>query len=315
MNNKYTITLIIPLLNEEDNVNFLVEQLNKYFAKIDSFNTEVIFVNDGSSDNTFQKIANAKHDYYKARVCNLSKNYGSHAALRAGILLATGDFICFLFADLQDPVELVGQLYETISTKFDIVWAKRKTIENAFFNKFFSKRYALLMKKYVSPLFPEQGFDIVMFSRKVANELNRNIENNSSIFLQILTLGYSQSSIEYVKVSRKIGKSKWTLSTKIKLFIDSFVAFSYAPIRFVTIMGIIFSTGGFFWTIYILIRKILIGNLSPGWPALISVLLIGFGITNISIGIIAEYLWRTLDASRKRPVFIIDEIIELNQSD
>lgn len=313
MNNKHTITLIIPLLNEEDSIDLLVDQLNKYFAKVDSFQAEVIFVNDGSSDNTIQKLSNAKHDYYKAKVCSLSKNFGSHAALRAGILHSTGDFICFLSADMQDPVELVGKLYETISAKFDIVWAKRKSTENTFFNNLFSKRYALLMKKYVSPLFPEQGFDIVMFSRKVANELNRNIENNSSIFLQILTLGYSQSSIEYVKVSRKIGKSKWTLSKKIKLFIDSFVAFSYAPIRFVTIMGIIFSIGGFIWTIYILIRKLMIGNLSPGWPALISVLLLGFGITNISLGIIAEYLWRTLDASRKRPVFIIDEIIELNK--
>jgi len=246
-------------------------------------------------------------------VCSLSKNFGSHAALRAGILHATGDFICFLFADLQDPVELVGRLYETISNNFDIVWAKRKSTRNTFVNNFFSKRYASLMKKYVSPLFPEQGFDIVMFSKKVAAELNHNIENNSSIFLQILTLGYSQNCIEYEKISRKIGKSKWTLAKKIKLFIDSFVAFSYTPIRFVTIMGIVFSTGGFIWTIYVLARTLLIGNVSPGWPALISVLLIGFGITNISLGIVAEYLWRTLDASRRRPVFIIDEIIELSK--
>jgi len=313
MNNKHTITLIIPLLNEEDSIDFLVDQLNKYFAKINAFNAEVIFVNDGSSDNTVQKLSNANHDYYKAKVCSLSKNFGSHAALRAGILHATGDFICFLFADLQDPVELVGRLYETISNNFDIVWAKRKSTRNTFVNNFFSKRYASLMKKYVSPLFPEQGFDIVMFSKKVAAELNHNIENNSSIFLQILTLGYSQNCIEYEKISRKIGKSKWTLAKKIKLFIDSFVAFSYTPIRFVTIMGIVFSTGGFIWTIYVLARTLLIGNVSPGWPALISVLLIGFGITNISLGIVAEYLWRTLDASRRRPVFIIDEIIELSK--
>lgn len=97
--------------------------------------------------------------------------------------------------------------------------------------------------------------------------------------------------------------------------IDSFVAFSYAPIRFVSFVGILFFMIGIFWTIYIISRKILVNDLESGWPMLTSILLLGFGITNIGLGIIAEYLWRTLDASRKRPVFIIDEIMELNKQD
>jgi dolichol-phosphate mannosyltransferase len=147
-----------------------------------------------------------------------------------------------------------------------------------------------------------------MFNRKVADEVNKNVEANSSIFLQILGLGFRQESISYKKRERQTGVSKWTLSKKIKLFIDSFVAFSYAPIRFVTIVGIIFFIVGMIWTLYIVIRKIFFQDLAAGWPALMSILMIGFGITNISLGIIAEYLWRTLDASRKRQVYIIDEI-------
>jgi dolichol-phosphate mannosyltransferase len=138
--------------------------------------------------------------------------------------------------------------------------------------------------------------------------VNKNVEANSSIFLQILGLGFRQESISYKKRERQTGVSKWTLSKKIKLFIDSFVAFSYAPIRFVTIVGIIFFIVGMIWTLYIVIRKIFFQDLAAGWPALMSILMIGFGITNISLGIIAEYLWRTLDASRKRQVYIIDEI-------
>jgi dolichol-phosphate mannosyltransferase len=124
-------------------------------------------------------------------------------------------------------------------------------------------------------------------------------------------MGFKQTSISYKKRERKTGVSKWTISKKIKLFIDSFVAFSYAPIRMVTIVGISMFIIGFLWTIYIVVRTLLYHNLASGWPALVSILMIGFGITNISLGIIAEYLWRTLDASRKRPVFIIDKIIEL----
>jgi len=105
------------------------------------------------------------------------------------------------------------------------------------------------------------------------------------------------------------------LTKKIKLLIDSFVAFSYAPIRFVTVIGMLFSISGFIWTLYVIVRTLLLHDLTQGWPALISVLLIGFGITNISLGIVAEYLWRTLDASRKRPAFIVDQIIEINEHD
>ncbi|MDX5438347.1 MAG: glycosyl transferase family 2, partial [Pontibacter sp.] len=114
----------------------------------------------------------------------------------------------------------------------------------------------------------------------------------------------------YDKKARLVGKSKWTISKKIKLLIDSFVAFSFAPIRLVSFIGIVFFLLGIMWSGYIIFRKIMFDDLASGWPALLSILMVGFGVTNISLGIIAEYLWRTLDASRKRPVFVIDEIVE-----
>jgi dolichol-phosphate mannosyltransferase len=254
-----------------------------------------------------------KHLTYKAKVISFSRNFGSHAALRAGIANATGDYICFNYADLQDPLELIVQMKGLMDQNNDIIWAHRESTKVSWGEKMFSKSYAYLMKKFAFKNFPEKGFDIVMFNRKVAAEVNKNVEANSSIFLQILGMGFRQASISYQKRERKTGVSKWTLSKKIKLFIDSFVAFSYAPIRFVTIVGIIFFIVGILWTGYIVVRKVFFQDLAAGWPALMSILMIGFGITNISLGIIAEYLWRTLDASRKRQVFIIDEIKDLNQ--
>ncbi|HEY6975844.1 MAG TPA: glycosyltransferase [Chitinophagaceae bacterium] len=305
------VSVIIPVYNEEENIDLLIEELNAFAEKENEFTVEIIFVNDGSRDGTLNKLKNASHQFYSFRIISLSKNFGSHAALRAGILKAKGDYITFMYADLQDPLSLVSQLYhEMICKEADITWAFRNTTSAGKTEKLLSSAYASLMRKYAIPNFPKKGFDIVMFSRKVKVCLDHNIENNSSIFIQILSLGFKQSGITYNKRERLIGKSKWTVSKKIKLFIDSFVAFSFAPIRLVSLVGIAFFILGILWTIYIIFRKIIFDDLVSGWPALISILMVGFGITNISLGIIAEYLWRTLDASRKRPVFVIDEIIE-----
>jgi len=307
------ISVIIPIFNEYEGIPFLVESLNEFFRENRNLNAEVIFVNDGSRDHSVERLVSMDHKSYKAKVISFSRNFGSHAALRAGISHASGDYICFNYADLQDPLELIVRMKELMEQGNDIVWAQRESTKVPWGEKMFSKFYASLMKKFAFKNFPEKGFDIVMFNRKVATEVNKNVEANSSIFLQILGMGFRQTNITYKKRERKTGVSKWTLSKKIKLFIDSFVAFSYAPIRFVTIVGILFFFIGCLWAVYIIVRKLVFDDLAAGWPAMLSILMIGFGITNISLGIIAEYLWRTLDASRKRQVFIIDEIRDLKR--
>lgn len=309
---KHQISIIIPFLNESDNIARLVDTLNVFAIQSEQFDLEVIFVNDGSNDDSVNLLCCSIHKGYRAKLISLSKNFGSHAALRAGILHASGDFITFMYADLQDPISLIDDLYLKCSDGIDIVWAVRNQTENRFSERTFSSVYSGLMRKYAIPTYPEKGFDIVMFTSKIRDILNNSIEANSSIFLQILTLGYQQATIGYDKAARKFGKSKWTISKKVKLFIDSFVSFSYAPVRLVSIMGFIIFFVGIVWSGYILFRKFAYDDLESGWPTIICILLLGFGITNMSLGILAEYIWRTLDVSRKRPVFLIDEVKELN---
>ncbi len=306
-----TLSIIIPIYNEADGIPHLVSTLNSFFDENNEIPIEIIFVNDGSSDASLQILENQKIKSFKSKIISFSKNFGSHAALRAGILHSSSELVTFTYADLQDPLELIYQLYDKCNEGYDIVWATRAQTNNSIFETIFSRSYAKLMQKFAYKDFPDKGFDIVCFSKSIKEELNKNIEANSNIFLQILGFGFKQSTIYYTKNDRKIGKSKWTFSKKIKLMIDSFVAFSYAPIRLVSFVGILFFMIGIFWTLYIVSRKLLYNDVASGWPALTSILLLGFGITNIGLGIIAEYLWRTLDASRKRPVFIIDKIIEL----
>lgn len=308
------VSVIIPVYNEQENVHHLVDELSSYFSVETRFSAEVIFVNDGSTDCTIEELKNANHQSYTHKIISFSRNFGSHAALRAGILKAKGEYITFMYADLQDPLTLIGRLFDEIVEKeVDIAWAFRSATDVSKAERLFSSAYAFLMRKYAVANFPKKGFDIVMFSKKVKACINDNVESNSSIFIQILNLGFKQTGITYIKYARRAGKSKWTVSKKIKLLIDSFVAFSFAPIRLVSLIGLTFFLVGILWTVYIICRKLFYDDLTSGWPALISVLMIGFGVTNIALGILAEYLWRTLDATRKRPVFIIDEIIEVNK--
>jgi len=310
---KYDISIVIPFLNEKDNLKKLIAELDDYLLTLNNLKAEVIFVDDGSTDGSSDILEGMKHISCSATIIKLSRNFGTHAALRAGVLHSSGKFVTFMFADLQDPLSLIDKLYSKCSEGYDIVLAYRKNIKANFMESFFSKLYARLMRMFVIKDFPNKGFDIVMFNQKVRDVLNQNIENNSSFLLQILTLGFKKSSVIYDKNIRFSGKSKWSLSKKIKMVIDSFVSFSYVPIRFVSIMGIVLSSLGFVWMSYIIVRTIIFRDLNPGWPSLIAILLLGFGITNISLGIIAEYLWRTLDASRNRKSFIIDKIYSINK--
>jgi dolichol-phosphate mannosyltransferase len=189
-----------------------------------------------------------------------------------------------------------------------MVGVQKGEVRVSFFEKMFSGLYSKLMQKYAVARFPIGGINNVMFNHKIREQLNNNIELNSSIFLQILNLGFRFTTIKCNYIERKKGKSKWTFSKKIKMFIDSFVSFSFTPIRFISVLGSIMAVIGFIFALIIVIIRITdLFPLSLGWPTLISILMIGFGITNISLGIIAEYLWRTLDASRGRPLYIIDE--------
>lgn len=309
---KYTVSIVIPLLNEQDILPELLKQLDKYLERKKNNFAEVVFVDDGSSDRSMEILLNAGPCFFKKKVIKLSRNFGSHAALRAGVLNASAPVIMFMSADIQDPPELLDKLMESIVAGFDIAWGYRRSVHVSLVERFFSRLYARMMRKFAVPVFPDNNLDVVIFNEKVKKELNESIEANSSIFLQILSMGFKQDLVPYDRQRRQAGCSKWTLSKKIKLLIDSFVAFSYTPIRLVTVMGITISMLGILWVLYIVLRALLIGDLDPGWPSLIGILIIGFGLTNISLGIIAEYLWRTLDAARGRKVFIVEKIYDLD---
>jgi glycosyltransferase involved in cell wall biosynthesis len=304
------LSIVIPCYFESGIVKTAYDRVKKeVLSGTDDY--ELIFVDDGSTDSTYNEIAEVANQDPKVMAIKLTSNVGSHMAIRAGLSYATGDCACFIACDMQEPPELITKMKSMITTEKNIIWAVRNSRKDRLTTIISAKIFYWLARRIVTKNIPPSGASMFMVSRKVISALTKYDERNLTLEGLFATMGFKSDYLYYERQERIAGKSKWTFSKKLKLFIDFFVAYSNKPIRFVSFMGIIFSLIGFVWTLYIVARALFVGDLSPGWPALISVLLLGFGITNISLGIIAEYLWRTLDEVRKRPKYIIESSINL----
>lgn len=308
------MSVIVPFFNEEEGIETFCSTIDEFATKLE-FPIELIFVDDGSTDKSVELISGYSfNNINKAQLLQLSKNFGSHAAIRAGINNAYYPVCTWLGSDLQEPLELLEQSYKLICEDgYDAVYVSKKTIAVPKMNRLFSKVYSNLMKKYAVSNYSSDGVSTIVFNGKIKELLNNNIEANSSIMLQIIDSGFRTTYLEMNFHERSRGTSKWTLQKKIKLMIDSFVSFSFAPIRLVSIVGLIMFLIGTIIGIVTVINKIVNYDIPAGYATLASLIALGFGITNISLGIIAEYLWRAYDAARKRPVYIVSEIIKLKE--
>lgn len=309
------ISVIIPFLNEEENLPDLITALET-FAPTMEVPIEVVFVDDGSTDGSVAVLRSMQFRHFTAQVVKLSRNFGSHAAVRAGFTAAQAPNCVWLGADLQEPLEIIRLGYEKIQAGFDLVCVQKNSVQVSASEETFSRMYSSLIRRYAIPGYPEKGVNTIFFNRKVKEQLIQNPEANSSVVLQCISLGFRQAVVNVDYAERKRGVSKWSFGKKLKLMIDSFVAFSYFPIRMVSVLGFLFALIGGLMALYVIVVKVSgIAEVTLGWTSLLSILMIGFGLTNISLGIIAEYLWRTLDASRRRPPFIVDFVEDLKSGE
>jgi dolichol-phosphate mannosyltransferase len=310
------ISVVVPFLNEEENLDSFCEFIDSLSVS-KNYAIEAIFVDDGSTDLSVKVINEFNFQHcVTVKIIKLTKNFGSHAAARAAICEAQGDYCVFIGADLQEPADMIDSMYNEIIHGYHMVCVEKRHVEVSLINKATSAIYTSLMKKFAVENYGSGAVNNIMFDRKVIDFLNENIELNSSLNLQIINTSFKSKTIQMDYNRRNAGHSKWTFSKKQKLFIDSFVSFSYMPLHIVTVLGIIMAIIGVIWGLYIIIAR-LVSSASPvsGYASIAALLLFGFGATNISLGILAAYLWRTFDVARKRPAFIIDEIIEHKKND
>lgn len=315
MNKPDGISVVVPFLNEEDGICKFCNVIDDYAEKL-KFSLELIFVDDGSTDSSVKILRQyAFRNIKRVKLIEFSKNFGSHAAIRAGLQHASYEISTWLGSDLQEPMELLKLSYEKICEGYNAVYIEKKSIRVSKANRVFSKVYSWMMRKYAVESYSSGGISTIVFDSKVRKYLNENIEANSSIMLQAMDAGFKSILLSMDFHERSAGVSKWTLAKKIKLFIDSFVSFSFAPIRLVSIVGVFIFCIGVIIGIATIINKLISPNVPIGYSTLASIMALGFGVTNISLGILAEYLWRTYDAARKRPVFIISNVTSMKGSE
>ncbi len=302
------LSIIIPVYYNELNLSDLYADLKeKVLLKVDDY--ELVFVDDGSKDRSFEILTKLKEKDDKVVVVKLSRNFGSHAAILAGLAQCSGDCAMMKAADLQEPSEMILDMYEKWKQGNNVVLAVRADREEGFLQKFLSNTYYKVMKKIAISNMPEGGFDCFLIDRKVIQVLTLMDEKNSTLMGQILWSGFKTDMVYYVRLEREKGKSKWTLSKKIKLFVDSVLSFSYFPIRFITTIGIIVFSFTLLWMGYILVNHLFGEIVVEGWTTLMLTSLFFYGLILLTLGIIGEYLWRTFDAARTRPTYIIEEIL------
>jgi dolichol-phosphate mannosyltransferase len=302
------LSVIIPCYFNEQNIPVTSQILignEQEFA--DDMEFEYILVDDGSRDGTFDAILAFRRQYPdKVKVLRLAANVGSHNAILAGLHYATGDVCVILAADLQDPPELIPKMIQYWRQGFKLVLANRTDREESLGQRFFATTFHFLMKKLALPNIPDGGFDLVAFDAALKDEIVRMSEKNTHILYLLVWLGYDYVNIPYTRRKRDIGVSRWTLAKKIKLLIDSFIAFSFVPIRAISFLGLFLGLVAFAYGGFVIIARIF-GWIPyvQGWSSLMVVLMLVSAFQMIALGIIGEYVWRVLDAARARPNFIV----------
>lgn len=304
------ISIIIPCYFNEENIPFTSKELIENEKNFDSdMLFEYVMVDDGSKDQTYAALLKFKAQYPdKVTLVKLAGNVGSYNAILAGMHHATGDCNVILAADLQDPPEMIPKMVEYWKKGIKFVVANRENREEGLAQKLFSNTYHRLIKKYALKNVPPGGFDLVLFDKQLREDVIKINERNTNQIYLLSWLNYDFVNIPYTRRKREIGKSRWTLQKKIKLFIDSFVSFSFAPIRLISIIGLLLGIIAFAYGVFIIISRMLGDIQVAGWSAMMVTFLFVSAFQMMALGIIGEYVWRALDAARGRPNFVIDEV-------
>ncbi|MDT0559247.1 glycosyltransferase family 2 protein [Ichthyenterobacterium sp. W332] len=307
MNNLKDLSIIIPVFNEEENISELYTRLSNAIQPITE-DYELIFVNDGSSDGSLQKVQELSKQDNRVFFIDFSRNFGHQIALTAGLDFCNGKAVVIIDSDLQDPPELISELYNKYKEGFDIVYAQRERRRGeSFLKKLTAKLFYRLFKRLVSFDIPLDAGDFRIFDRKIVLSLRNMTEQSKFLRGQMAWLGYKHTKVTYNRDSRKDGKTGYSYGKMITLAIDAITGFSDKPLAFVRRLGFFISFLSFLVILFAIFSHFVLKQTITGWTSLIvSVMFIG-GIQLFSIGIIGEYISRINRDVKNRPLYIVDK--------
>lgn len=304
------ISIVIPAYNEAENLCDTIQEIRHILDQLSTNNIqyEILIVDDHSSDSTYSVVEQMKIP--DVNIVRLSRRSGSHMAIKAGISLAGGDAVICISADGQDNPEILPDMVKKWIAGSQIVWAVRKKRSGEpFFIRLFTRIFyflILLFREYKYIHVDVSRADFFLLDRMVVSAINSCKERNTSLFGLLLWLGFSQCFVEYERRPRRYGQSKWNYRSRFRLAKDWIIAFSGLPLKVMMLVGLFFAFTGFSYGLYI-VYTVYTGNSLQGWPSIMVSILILSGIQMMMLGMIGEYLWRSLEESRDRPQFFIEK--------
>ncbi|TGE15655.1 glycosyltransferase family 2 protein [Hymenobacter elongatus] len=301
------LSVIIPIYNEEANIPALYARLGSVLDPM-GLHYEFIFINDGSRDKSLALVQNLAARDPRVRYIDFSRNFGHQIAVTAGLDLAVGQAAVIIDADLQDPPELIPQLFHKLREGYEVVYAKRRSRQGeSAAKKLTAKLFYRILASITSISIPVDTGDFRIISRKVVDALKQMPEQNKFIRGQISWIGYRQTYVEYDRAERAGGETGYTYRKMIRLALDGITGFSDAPLKAATISGFIVSGLAFVVMLYTLYARFVSHEYEPGWASLmVSILFLG-GVQLIAVGIIGEYIARLSANVRQRPLYIISD--------
>ena len=308
------VSIVLPVYYNAENLEGTFTGLRtKVVEALPEKTFELVFVDDGSGDDSLQVLLDLQRRHPRlVRVVKLTRNFGQVAAVWCGYTHARGDVVVTLSADGQDPPELIRRMLDAHWREgYDVVLATREERDESYYRVATSRVFYRLMRKLSFPNMPPGGFDFVSMTRRALSVFLANREASPFYQGQVLWMGFPPKLIPYRREARRGGKSRWTFARKLTYLIDGVLSYSYAPLRLMSLIGLFFACCGFLYALLIAILRFagVLPRLGLINPLMVVVLVMG-GTQMLMLGIIGEYIWRTLAQSRNRPLYVVDRIYE-----
>ena len=312
---KKLVTILVPAYNEQEVLHLLYDRLEKLMNENTNYDFEVLLVNDGSKDKTFEIMQELREKDKRFCYLNLSRNFGKETAMIAGLDYCKGDAVVIIDADLQDPPELIPEMIKYWEEGYDDVYAKRKSREGeTWLKKFTSKMYYRVLQGFTRIEIQKDTGDFRLLDRRCVEALKSMRENQRYTKGLFSIIGYNKKEILYDRDPRAAGQTKWNYGKLIDLSIDGITSFTTSPLRWAALIGCGVSVIGFVYMLYIIIKTIVTGIDVPGYASLMVVILFLGGIQLIFFGIVGEYLGRTFNESKHRPLYFIERYNETKET-
>jgi polyisoprenyl-phosphate glycosyltransferase len=302
-------SVVIPVYNERDNVRAVYQALCEVAAEEPSLDWEFVFIEDGSTDDTFAILANLNSTDPRVKIVRLSRNYGSHIGAAAGLQFASGHAAVIMAGDLQDHPREIRRFLAKWREGFHVVWGVLASRQDTRLDRFFSNMFSALIRRLALPTYPrrETG-SFCLLDRKVVDALNCFPERNRLTSGLILLAGFRQTEIAYDRLKRHSGVSKWSLRRKIGLTVDTVISFSSLPMRVTSVAGLTIAGLSFAYAAYLALDTLINGRVTEGWTTIVVLILMLSGLQLVVMGMLGEYLWRVCEETRRRPLFLVQEV-------